>query len=54
MSGPRRILTSSTEDDNDRDAGELRPLARALIELAIQLLEDENEKSVNEGIEEAA
>lgn len=54
MSGARRILTSSIQDDGDRQSDELRPLARALIELAIQLFEDEKEKVQQIESEEAA
>jgi hypothetical protein len=45
----RRILTSSTQDE---DGSHLRPFARALIELAIQMLEDEKDEELQS--EEAA
>lgn len=54
MSGARRILIPSTQDNGEREGDELRPLARALIELAIQLFEDEKEKTHEMKSEEAA
>lgn len=50
MSGLRRILTSSTQQD---DSSKLRPFARALIELAVQMLEDEKDQPL-QADEEAA
>ena len=50
MSELRRILTPSTQDD---DGARLRPFARALIELAIQMLEDEKDEQL-QADEEAA
>lgn len=54
MSQPRRILASSPQEESEEGGAELRLLARALLELAIQLLEDEIEEAAKEAIEEAA
>ncbi|MEO7803845.1 MAG: hypothetical protein ABIS18_05425 [Actinomycetota bacterium] len=48
VSGPRSILVPSVEDAAEVDEDELRPLARALIELAFQMLSDERPSKAEE------
>lgn len=48
VSEPQRILTSEVDAEDEIEAEALRPFARALIELALQVLEENSEETKEE------